>query len=119
MNPLPYIPERRCNMSKVALVHKTAVPRELHKEFIKDWEKITRLHGAPDATLHQTRDGQFIQLVIWPSREEANNFTQEFVFGNETIKKYLPYAKPPQEATEEELLRYRSQLPSPLVTILK
>ncbi len=106
-------------MSKVALVHRTLLPEEMREEFIRDWEDITRKYGAPDATLHQTRGGQFIQLVIWPSREQADQFTQKFVFQNETIKKYLPYAKLPQEATVEELLRYRSKLPPPLVTIIK
>jgi hypothetical protein len=106
-------------MSKVALVHRTLLPEEMRDQFILDWEDITRKHGAPDATLHQTRGGQFIQLVIWASREEADQFTQDFVFQNETIKKYLPYAKLPQEVTVEELLRYRSKLPPPIVTNLK
>jgi hypothetical protein len=106
-------------MGSVALVHRTLVPEELRDAFIRDWKEITRLYGAPNATLHQTRGGQFIQLVIWPSREEADKFTREFIFGNEIIKKYLPYAKIPQEVTEGELLRYRSKLPPPLVTILK
>lgn len=103
----------------IALIHRTLVPTYLQEEFIKDWEDITKMYGAPNATLHQAQSGQFIQLVIWPSREEADKFTQEFVFSNEIVKKYLPYAELPQETTVEELLRYRQELPSPLVTVLK
>lgn len=106
-------------MAKVALIHRTLVPKALHDDFIKNWEDITRHYGAPDATLHQTKSGQFIQLVIWSSREEADAFTKKFVFSNETIKKYLQYTKRPQEITVARLTGYRAKLPQPLITILK
>jgi hypothetical protein len=121
-------------MSEVAFVHKTTVPSNLSKNFVCDWWFLTKVYGSPDATLHvekgneNYRDGRddyyrFIQLVIWPTREEAENFfNRTIVFNvdaNRMFNRYKSYTEPRQEVTIEELLRYRSELSQPLRTIRK
>jgi hypothetical protein len=114
-------------MSKVAFVHRTYVPQEMGKNFIRDWWLVTKHYGAPDATLHRRLDHpsccDFIQLVIWPNIEEAVYFFEETLVNNEIVHRlietYLPYTKTRQQVSLEELLRYRSNLPMRLREIKK